>query len=129
MLAFGGVVGTAHSLALGNFLFDVKEKDVVIKKVVSVDVKIQESDPPTLVVTAVGQVPTGGFSGVKLTRVTYIMPPKDGIQEYTFTAVPPDGPATQALSKVTGVDRWTGYNTAAPWLKGVRVGGVTKLLK
>jgi hypothetical protein len=95
-------------------------------KILRVDFSIEESNPPNLVVTAVGQVPTGGYDPKKVTlqRVAYVAPPADGIQDYKLTAVKPTGIVTQVISEVSGKDRWKGYTKEAPWLKGVRVHGV-----
>ncbi len=75
----------------------------------------------TLTVTAVGQVPTGGWKGAKLVRRPVKDAPKDGIYEYDMTAVRPKGFVTQVISKVTAKDVWE--NPPAE-LKGVRVNGV-----
>lgn len=103
-----------------------KTKARVVTTILSVDYAIQESFPPTLVVTAVGQVPTGGWSGAKLTRRTYAKPPTDGIYEYDLTAVPPDGFATQVISKVTAKDNW---KDPPKGLKAIKVHGVGKGVK
>ncbi len=98
----------------------------VVKTILSVAHEIEESNPPVLVVTAVGQVPTGGWTGAKLTRRTYKKPPADGIYEYDLTAVPPDGAATQALSRVKATDRW---KDPPKDVKGFKVYGVGKGVK
>lgn len=95
----------------------------IIADIVKVTWVIEESNPPNLVVTAKGKVSHGGFSKAKLSRAVYVMPPSDGIQDYFLTAVPPDGPSTQVISYVEASDRWKGYTTEAPWLKGIRVHG------
>lgn len=96
----------------------------IVKTILKVDYLIQESSPPNLVVTAVGQVNTGGFTRPTLVRVLYATPPADGIQDYVLFAVPPSGPATQVISQVKASDTWNRYTESAPWLKGVRVHGV-----
>jgi hypothetical protein len=101
-----------------------KPKKVTVKKILEITYTLTKSEPTKLVVRAVGQVPTGGFTNVKLTRVKHTKPPKDGIQEYVLTAVPPSGIASQIVSKVKAEDTWKGYKKAAPWIKGVRVKGV-----
>jgi hypothetical protein len=88
-----------------------------IKKVVSAKLEVTKE---TLTVTAVGEVPTGGYTAPTLIRVTYIKQPDDGIQDYTLRAVPPDGVAAQVISQVTASDKWP----AVPkWVKGVRIHG------
>ena len=103
-----------------------KAEPKTVATIVKVELAIQEIAPPNLVVTATGEVPTGGWSGAKLTRKTYVTPPKDGIQDYTLTAVPPDGVAAQVISTVKASDTWKAYTKEAPWLKGVRVHGEGK---
>src|SRR5262245_40718262 len=94
---------------VGSRAAEKKPKGVTVKKIIEVTYAIQESEPPNLVVKVVGQVPTGGYQGVKLTRVKHAKPPKDGIQEYVLTAVPPDGIALQVISRVTAQDTWKKY--------------------
>jgi hypothetical protein len=98
-----------------------KDRGQVVKTIIKVDHAIQESFPPVLVVTATGQVPTGGWSDAKLKRRDYEKPPKDGIYEYDLTAVPPDGIATQVISKVTAKDSW---KDPPKDMKGIKVYGV-----
>jgi hypothetical protein len=98
----------------------------VVKTILLVDYETEESNPPVLVVTAVGQVPTGGWTEAKLMRRTYKKPPADGIYEYDLTAVPPDGAATQVLSKVKATDRW---KDPPRELKGFKVYGAGKGVK
>jgi hypothetical protein len=96
----------------------------IVGKILKVEYAEQESHPPNLVVTAVGQVPTGGYSKPALLRAIYKMPPEDGIQDYFLVAVPPSGPATQVISQVKASDQWKGYTKEAPWIKGIRVHGL-----
>lgn len=96
----------------------------IVKTILKVDYRVQEISPPNLVVTAVGQVNTGGFTKPMLLRVQYATPPADGIQDYVLFAVPPSGPATQVISEVKASDTWNRYMKEAPWLKGIRVHGV-----
>lgn len=98
-----------------------KDKGQAVKEVLEVKYEVLESAPPILAVTATGQVPTGGWTGAKLTRRDYEKPPKDGIYEYDLTAVPPDGIATQVLSKVTATDKW---KDPPKDMKGIKVYGV-----
>ncbi len=97
---------------------DEKPEPVTIKKVLSVKLSTAQR---SLKVSAVGEVPTGGFTKPALARVQYIKPPDDGIQDYSFTAVPPDGPAIQVISQVQASDTW---GSLPDWVKGVRIHGV-----
>lgn len=103
---------------------DAKKEPRIVKKILKVDFAIQEIAPPNLVVTVIGQVPTGGYQKARLVRVQYATPPEDGIQDYVLLAVPPSGLATQVISEVKAADTWKGYPKEAPWLKGIRVHGV-----
>jgi hypothetical protein len=97
---------------------------VVVKKILEVEYAELEINPPTLEVTAVGEVPTGGFTKATLSRVVYFVPPEDGIQDYFLTAIPPSGQATQAISTVKAKDSWKKYREEAPWIRGLRVHGI-----
>lgn len=103
-----------------------KAGPATVTPVLKVEIAIQEINPPNLVVTATGEVRTGGWSGAKLTRKKYDTPPKDGIQDYTLTAVPPEGFATLAFETVMASDTWKAYTKDAPWLKGIRIHGEGK---
>lgn len=92
----------------------------VLKVIINVTHSFSE-DKKALIVTAVGQVPTGGWTGAKLTPRKYKDKPADGIYEYDLTAVRPTGIVTQALSKVKGDHKWT--NPPAD-IKGIKVYGV-----
>jgi hypothetical protein len=89
--------------------------------------ELQTSDPPNLVVTAEGTVPTGGWTEVQLIRRVYDKEPADGIWEYDLLAKPPDGPAPQVISKVKASDIWEKVD--AKKLKGLRVYGLEKGIK
>ena len=108
---------------MGSGAEEKKPKGVTVKQILEVTYAIQKTDPPSLIVKVVGQVPSGGYQDVKLTRVKHAKPPKDGIQEYMLTAVPPDGFGIQVISKVTAQDTWKKYKKEAPWIKGIRVKG------
>jgi hypothetical protein len=97
-----------------------EEKGEVLKTIIDVTYTF-DKDKKKLTVNAVGQVPTGGWSGAKLTRRATKEPPKDGIYEYDMTAVRPTGIVTQVISKVKASDTWD--NPPAD-IKGVKVNGV-----
>ena len=111
-------------LALVGFAQENMRGPGVVARILKVEVLIQESAPPNLVVSAIGRVPTGGYSNATLVRAVYTKPPADGIQDYFLLATPPSGIATQVLSQVSATDTWPAYTRAAPWLKGIRVHGV-----
>ena len=96
----------------------------IVAAVLKVVYEEEQSEPPNLVVTAVGQVRTGGYTKPRLLRATYSSPPEDGIADYFLLAVPPGGPAIQVISEVKASDRWQAYTKEAPWIQGIRVHGV-----
>lgn len=99
-----------------------KPKPQLAKKINTVTYEFQKSDPPQFVVTASTTVPTGGYKA-ELRRATYVMPPKDGIQDYHLYLIKPDGFVTQVISEVSASDSWQTDAAALGWLKGVRIHG------
>ena len=116
--AMAAAVGLLTVLAGVSFAQEQPPKPVTVKKVLSAKLSLAEK---ALTVTAVGEVPTGGYTKPTLTRVTYFRQPADGIQDYTFQAVPPAGVATQVISQVEASDTW---KSMPRWVKGVRIRGV-----
>lgn len=92
----------------------------IAKKINTVTYEFTKGDKPEFVVTATTTVPTGGYKA-ELRRVTYVMQPKDGIQDYELYLTKPDGIVTQAFTDVKASD--TMPAEAAAWMKGVRVHG------
>jgi len=101
-----------------------KTKPEVVPVIKDASYVFQVSDPAALLVKATGQVKSLGYTEPKLTRATYVKPPKDGIQDYTLTAIPPNGIAGQALAEVTAEDSWKDFEKEAPWLRGIRIKGL-----
>ena len=101
-----------------------KQGPRLVARILKVDFDVQDIKPPNLVVTAVGQVNTGGYTKPRLLRAVYATPPEDGIQDYFLLVVPPSGFVTQVISEVKASDTWKGYAKEAPWLKGIRVHGI-----
>ncbi|PHS05080.1 MAG: hypothetical protein COA78_15690 [Blastopirellula sp.] len=117
-LAFFAILS---SLQATEVKADSKQKTV--DQILSVTYHIEKKNPPNLIVIATGQVPTSGYKNAILTKVEYVMPPADGIQDYYLTATPPSGISNPVLSKVKAQNKWDGYTDDAPWLKGIRVHG------
>ena len=92
-----------------------------VKKIVDVSYEVEKSNPPNLIVTAMGEVPTAGWENTQLLRREYVTPPIDGIWEYDLVSEPPKGPAAQVISVVHGTNTWKAYD--ADNVKGVRVYG------
>jgi len=75
------------------------------------------SQPPRLLVSALGRVTTTGWSNARLEPWVYIAPPADGLQDLDLVATPPAGPAGQVLMPVAAdTSFWL-----PEWCKGVRV--------
>lgn len=104
----------------------------LIPSVPTVKLAVEQSEPPNLIVTASGRVPTGGWINVALVRAVYDEPPADGIVDYFLLVTSPEGLATQIITDVSATNKWKAYTKHAPWLKGVRVhggrGSVVKML-
>jgi hypothetical protein len=121
LLATAVLLAAVLFAALGTLsaLADEKPPEpVTVNKVLSAKLEPRSGE---LTVRAVGEVPTAGFTKPTLTRVTYIKPPDDGIQDYTFQAVPPSGIVAQVVSRVEASDIW---KSPPAWVKGVRIRGV-----
>ena len=88
---------------------------------------INESQPPQLVVTVEGQVPTGGWTSPRLTPRTYATPPANGVWEYDFMAVKPEGMAAMMISPIHASHTWPDFPEAT--LRGIRVYGVDSGVK
>jgi hypothetical protein len=100
---------------------DKKEKKGEVLKTI-IDAKVNfDKDKKTLTITAIGQVPTGGWKDAKLTPRKTKDAPKDGIYEFDMTAVRPTGIVTQIVSKVTAKYTW---QSPPADLKGIKVYGV-----
>lgn len=88
-----------------------------VYSVESVCFHINKSNPAQLIVQAVGTVNSSGWSGGTLEPATYIEPPQDGIQDFTFFAAPPSGIVLWIMSPITG----DGGIELFDWVKGIRV--------
>lgn len=128
------LVAVSVALVAGSFSAarsQEKAKDIVklkrVPEIVEVTFELQTTEPPNLVVTAVGQVPSGGWTEVQLLRREYVRPPADGIWEYDLLAKPPEGFAAQVISKVKASHVWEQVDAAK--LKGIRVYGLGEGIK
>jgi hypothetical protein len=113
-----GVLAALTTLAVAQKGKD-EPKGEVLRAIIDATAEF-DKDKKKLTITAVGQVPTGGWTGAKLTPKPTKDKPKDGIYEFELTAVRPTGIVTQALSKVKATHTWE--NPPAD-LKGIRVLG------
>lgn len=73
---------------------------------------------PTIVITAIGTVNSGGWSKPRLSPWVYLAPPEDGIYDFDLEANPPGGITTQVITVIA-----TTLSVPNPpnWLKGIRV--------
>lgn len=60
-----------------------------VRSVVSAVFQIGPGTPPTLIVSVVGTVDSGGWQAGELIPRIYLEYPRDGIQEFDFVAGPP----------------------------------------
>jgi type II secretory pathway pseudopilin PulG len=100
-----------------------KAKAEVLKTITDATAEF-DKDKKVLTVVATGQVPTGGWTGARLTRKD--TKPKDGVYEFELTAVRPTGIVTQVISKVKASYSWV--NPPAD-VKEVRILGVGEGVK
>lgn len=69
----------------------------------------------TLTVTAIA--PTQGWTNVAVSKVEYVKPPEDGLQDIILSATPPSGPATTVIE----IFELSLPLNAATWFVGVRI--------
>jgi hypothetical protein len=101
-----------------------KEPDVSEAKNVPTVLNVKcviQSAQRQLIVTAEGEVPTGGWTSPVLKRRVHVTPPADSIWEYDFVATPPSGMATQVMTPISAEDTWPDY--PAQQIVGVRIYG------
>ncbi len=89
-----------------------------IREISEVRLAVLESFPPKLQITAMGNVPIGGWSNPQLTPFVNIQAPPDGIYDFDFVADPPEGAATQVISPIHAVYVWDSFPAE---LRGVRI--------
>jgi hypothetical protein len=93
-------------------------KSQLVYKVDAVRFTLLKSKPPQYQIDAKGEVRTGGWSSPKLTPVVYVHPPADGMYDYTFSATPPSGAATQAITPISASEP---LKSTPKGFRGVRV--------
>jgi len=88
--------------------------------VIDVKYSIEKVSPPNLVVEALAQVNSTGWTNPVFIRRVYIQPPADGIWEYDLHITPPSGVSGDEIVKIGPLtNRWEGYDEAN--VKGIRV--------
>lgn len=88
-------------------------------EVLEVKLSILKKNPPILFISSVGNTRTGGWSNGRLEPYVYIVPPADGIYEFTFMATPPSGLATNAITPILAEPFF--WDDFPKDLKGVKV--------
>ena len=96
-----------------------------VMSVTSVALQLRKSQPPQLVISVTGKVPTSGWKNGELLAWRYAVAPADGIQDFEFVATPPEGivltvvsPICAELDSFVDVDNYWGPEQP---LRGVRV--------
>ena len=121
VLALAGAAGMT-GLAAAQ---EKQPKGEVLKTVIDATAEF-DKDKKKLTINATGQVPTGGWTGAKLSPRKAAKAPADGVYEFDLTAVRPDGIVTQVISKVKASHTWE--NPPAD-LKAVKIYGEGKGVK
>jgi hypothetical protein len=90
-----------------------------VASVEMVYLSLLKSNPPQLVVSAIGKVGSTGYTDPSLSPVVYIVEPADGVHELHFLARPPHDPSLQVLMPIAAQYVFTGMEV---WkIKGVKV--------
>jgi hypothetical protein len=105
----------------------------IVYRVDDVTIVLTKREPPHVMITARGTVPTQGWSNAELIPYLYLVPPADGIQAFCFVAEPPTGIVAQVLTPIVAtytIDPLSeqgvgtspqGVGTSPVWVRGVRV--------
>ena len=96
---------------------------VRIYDVQSVALAILKSNPPQIIVSAIGRASSTGWSNPTLGAWYYLDAPKDGIQDFDFTADEPTGISLPVLSPITA-STLISRDPANYWGKGRPLVGV-----
>lgn len=85
-----------------------------------VDIAIIKTNPPQLLINAVGAARTSGWLNPVLSPRIYVQPPLDGIWEFDFLADPPAGVALEVITPINasymvdgGFQSWKGVRVVA----------------
>ncbi len=90
----------------------------LVSEVTTVEVRrFDGASGALLFVHAFGNVPTSGWSGVRLMPRFYVVPPADGLWEFDFQADPPAGLVLEVVLPVSA----EGVFALPNWARGVRV--------
>jgi hypothetical protein len=84
----------------------------------NIQIQVAKTKTPSVIITALGTVTSGGWSKPRLSPWVYIAPPADGIYDFDFEAAPPTGIATQGITAIATAQV---IPNPPSWLKGVRI--------
>jgi len=96
---------------------------VRIYDVQSAALAILKSNPPQIVVSAIGRTVSTGWTNPTLGAWYYLVPPRDGIQDFDFTADEPTGISLPVLTPITA-STLISRDPANYWGKGKPLVGV-----
>ncbi len=82
------------------------------------DLMLFRTDPPMLLLCAEGYAATSGWRNPQLIARHYVSPPADGILDFDFVALPPDGIVLPALTRIRAE---TLFSPVPEWARAVRV--------
>jgi len=131
-------IGSASSVVAEDQTKDKKEKQGIssdktmgqchVYEVKDVKLSLIKTNPPKLSIIAHGSVETTGYTDPELIKVTYVMPPMDGLQGFNFCAKPPQGGGS-VLPVITPITATFEMSEIPKWLKGVRVTAKTNAVE
>ena len=96
----------------------------LVLSVKTVTLRLSKKNPPDLLVSAEGEVPTSGWKNPALTGRLYINPPKDGIQDFDFVAERPSGIVLTVILPIQADTVVADIDIANYWGKGRQLRGV-----
>lgn len=90
----------------------------LIAEITDVQLAVSESKPLQLTITAEGNTSSADWSNPELVPFVYVAPPQDGIYDFDFNAVPPEGNSATVITPIKATYQ---LNPLPDTLKGVRI--------
>lgn len=78
---------------------------------------INKSNPPELAINAIGTTNSSGWKNGELIPYTYVIEPQDGVLDFDFVALQPNGIVLLVLTPIDAV----GEVELENWVKGIRI--------
>jgi hypothetical protein len=97
-----------------------------VRTVDYVKLHVSHGKAKTLIITAIGTVPTAAWTNAHLVAFVYVMAPVDGIYDFDFVAQPPTGIPLDVVSVIPATLAWPDYPDD---VKGVRIHSSTNFLE